>query len=141
MSAYVSPYLRQRVFERAEGRCEYCLTPNLVVLVSHEVDHVIALKHGGLTEVDNLALSCTLFNKYKGSDLASVDPDTGAIVPLFNPRLDNWAEHFRIDGGHITPLTPAARATARLLRLNASERMEERRLLSRAGALTLSNNY
>lgn len=137
MSAYVSPYLRQRVFERAEGRCEYCLTPQQLVLVPHEVDHIIALKHGGLTEVGNLALSCTLCNKYKGTDLASVDPETGAVVPLFNPRLDDWVAHFRMDGGHFTPLTPTARATVRLLRLNAPERVDERRLLSRAGVLTV----
>lgn len=141
MSTYVSALLRQRVFERAAGRCEYCLAPQQVVLVPHEVDHVIALKHGGLTEVDNLALSCTLCNKYKGSDLASVDPETGAVVPLFNPRLDDWAVHFRIDGGHIIPLTPAGRATTRLLRLNTSERVEERRLLMRAGALTMSTSH
>lgn len=137
MSTYISTSLRQHVFERAEGRCEYCLTPQQVVLVPHEVDHIIALKHGGLTAVDNLALSCTLCNKYKGSDLASVDPETGAVVPLFNPRRDDWAHHFLIDDGYMTPLTPIARATARLLRLNAWERVEERRLLSMAGALTI----
>ncbi len=141
MSTYVSVLLRQRVFERAAGRCEYCLTPQQVVLAPHEVDYVIALKHGGLTEIDNLALSCTLYNKHKGSDLASVDPETGALVALFNPRLDNWAEHFRITDGHITPLTPTARATTRLLRLNAPERVEERSLLLRAGALTIPTSH
>jgi hypothetical protein len=141
MSTYVSPFLRQHVFERAKGRCEYCLTPQQLVFVPHEVDHIIALKHGGLTEVGNLALSCTLCNKYKGTDLASVDPETGAVVPLFNPRLDDWAAHFRMDGGHFTPLTPTARATVRLLRLNAPERVEERRLMSRAGVLTLPTNH
>ena len=45
------------------------------MLVAHEIDHVIAEKHGGQTDKDNLALACTLFNKYKGSDLAFIDPE------------------------------------------------------------------
>jgi len=57
-------------------------------IAPHEVDHVIAEKHGGLTEPDNLALSCTLCNKHKGSDLTSIDPETGDIVPLYHPRKD-----------------------------------------------------
>ncbi len=77
---YIPAALRQFVYERANGCCEYCLIPEVATLAPHEIDHIISKKHGGLTEAGNLALSCVLCNKYKGSDLASVDPDTGEIV-------------------------------------------------------------
>jgi 5-methylcytosine-specific restriction endonuclease McrA len=80
--------LRRLVYERAGGHCEYCLIPDTLVLVAHQIDHIIAEKHGGLTEADNLALACVLCNKHKGSDLASIDPQTGEIVPLYHPRRD-----------------------------------------------------
>jgi hypothetical protein len=135
MGTYISTVLRQQVFERAHGRCEYCLIPEHVTLAPHQVDHIVALKHSGLTEPENLALSCTLCNKHKGSDLASLDPQTSAVVPLFNPRRDTWSDHFGIEDGLIVPLTPMGRVTVRLLRLNTTERVEERRLMLLAGAI------
>ena len=64
---------------------EYCLISEAVSFAKHQIDHVIAEKHGGQTVEENLALSCTLCNKYKGSDIASIDNKTGEIFPLFNP--------------------------------------------------------
>lgn len=69
------------------------MIPEIATLATHEIDHIIAEKHGGCTEAENLALSCTLCNKHKGSDIASVDPETGEIVPLYNPRQKKWNEH------------------------------------------------
>jgi hypothetical protein len=68
-------------------------------------------------------------NRYKGSDVASIEPGTGEIIRLFDPRRDLWADHFRIDGARIEPITIVGLATVRLLRLNAPERILERRLL------------
>jgi HNH endonuclease len=65
------------------------------------VDHVIADKHGGQTVLDNLALSCTLCNRRKGSDIGSLDSETGSLVPLFNPRTQKWADHFILEGAYI----------------------------------------
>lgn len=76
--------------ERAGERCEYCLIPESMTFALHEIDHIIAEKHGGRTEEENLGLSCALCNGFKGSDLTSIDPETGAIVPLFHPRRDAW---------------------------------------------------
>ena len=129
MSLYIPVELRRVVYERAGGRCEYCLIPETAVLVAHQIDHIISQKHGGLTESDNLALSCTLCNKYKGSDLASLDPVTGEIIPLFHPRRDRWLDHFRLSDAQFIPLTPKGRVTVRLLQLNNPERIEERELL------------
>jgi hypothetical protein len=97
-------------------------------MATHEIDHVVAQKHGGRTEAENLALSCMLCNKYKGSDLASVDPATGDLVPLFNPCFQEWADHFRIVQGRFIPLTATGRATVRLLQLNDEGRIAERDL-------------
>jgi hypothetical protein len=130
---YVPASLRQRVEARAARRCEYCQFPAALAFAPHQVDHVIARKHGGPTESDNLALSRVLCNRHKGSDLASVDPETGSVVLLFHPRHDRWADHFGVEGPAITPLTATGRATARLLQFNHSDRLEERRLLIAAG--------
>lgn len=135
---YISAALRQQVYARAEGCCEYCLIPNIATFSAHEIDHIIAEKHGGLTEAENLALSCTLCNKHKGSDLASIDPETGDISTLYHPRQDLWHEHFQIKDAEFIALTAKGRVTIRLLQLNRRDRIEERQLLLQAGILDLS---
>jgi hypothetical protein len=79
---YIPVALRRQVYERAKGCCEYCLIPDTATFTSHEIDHIIAEKHGGRTKSENLALSCAACNKYKGTDLASIDPETEEIVAL-----------------------------------------------------------
>jgi hypothetical protein len=124
---YIPKALRDSVYERAKGLCEYCLISEENSFAKHQIDHVIAEKHGGRTIEENLALSCTLCNKYKGSDIASIDYETGKIVPLFKPRTDIWSEHFQVEKGVFSGLTPNARATIMLLQLNNSARIEERK--------------
>ncbi len=41
MAETIPTDLRQLVFERAAGRCEYCLLPQTVVGYKHEADHII----------------------------------------------------------------------------------------------------
>lgn len=98
---------------------------------------IISQKHGGPTKPDNLALSCALCNKHKGSDLASLDPDTGNIVALYHPRRDQWVEHFQLSNHRFIPLTATGRVTIRLLQLNRQDRIEERALLIAAGIFKL----
>jgi hypothetical protein len=124
--------LRRLVVERAGGRCEYCLLHSDDAFFSHEIDHIHARKHGGETEEANLCLSCFDCNRHKGSDIASLDPETGELAVLFHPRRDTWQEHFRLEGARIEGLTAQGRATVRLLQMNSRER-----LLERAGLLTL----
>ncbi len=133
MGTYISAILRRKVYERAGDCCEYCLIPETAVLAAHEIDHIIAQKHGGLTEADNLALSCAICNKHKGSDLASLDPVTGEIVALYHPRRQQWQEHFQLKDGLLIPLTPTGRVTVKLLQLNNSYRIQERNLLIQSG--------
>lgn len=125
---YIPAALRNLVYERAGGCCEYCLISETVTFATHHIDHIIAEKHGGQTVEENLALSCALCNKYKGSDLTSIDDETGEIVRLFNPRTDAWSEHFKIGNGTFIGLTTNARATIRLLQINNSARIEERKI-------------
>jgi hypothetical protein len=125
----VSDELRWEIRERANHRCEYCLVPERVSLVEHQVDHIIAVKHGGETSTENLALCCTLCNRYKGSDIASSDPETSRVEPLFHPRRDQWRRHFELRGAEIVPRTVVGRVSIRLLQLNRPERVKERELM------------
>jgi len=125
---YIPTALRNSVYERAAGCCEYCLISEAVSFATHQIDHIIAEKHGGQTVEENLALSCALCNKYKGSDLTSIDPKTGEIARLFNPRTNIWSEHFKLKNGVFIGLTSNARATIRLLQINNSSRIEERKI-------------
>ena len=137
--SYISMALRQLVDQRAANCCEYCLIPEIAVLFTHQVDHIIAEKHGGLTNADNLALACTLCNKYKGSDLASIDIQTDNVVRLYHPRKDNWHEHFILLDGKIQPISAIGRVTVSLLQLNRIERVAERGLLIKADVLRMVN--
>lgn len=78
----------------------------------------------------NLAFACFDCNRFKGSDIASVDPLTNEVVALFNPRTQIWSEHFRLEDGKIVSLTPAGRVTEKLLRFNLPNRVEVRKRLS-----------
>ena len=131
----VGAELRRLVAARANQLCEYCLLHEEDTYFGCEVDHVVSRKHGGLTEEDNLAYACALCNRNKGSDIASLDPDTGELVRLYNPRRDRWVDHFQLadDGFTINPLTPAGRVTVRLLGLSHHDRLLERMQLRELG--------
>jgi hypothetical protein len=127
----VTEKLRAQVAQRASGCCEYCLIHEDDAGFPHQVDHIVSRKHGGLSTSGNLAYACAPCNRYKGSDITSIDLVSGEAVRLFNPRLDQWSDHFRIDGGAVRALTGTGRVTVRLLRLNLPERVAERILLGR----------
>ena len=121
------------VARRAGSRCEYCGLPEPFAAHRHEPDHIIALQHGGESVLDNLALACLSCNRRKGPNIASIDPDTGTLAALYNPRTQAWHEHFRWVGARIEPLTPEARVTVRVLQLNNVRRLSEREALRAAG--------
>lgn len=133
MSSYVSAELRRLVRERAHALCEYCLIHEEDTFFGCQVDHVISEKHGGATDGPNLASACTFCNRSKGTDLGSIDSDSGELVRFFNPRADRWSEHFQLDGARIVPRTPIGAVTVRILSLNAAERLQERTALIRLG--------
>ncbi|MBL9133418.1 MAG: HNH endonuclease [Verrucomicrobiaceae bacterium] len=116
--------LRLRVRERATGRCEYCLLHERHSDFSFHVDHVIAEKHGGPTEEHNLCLACPECNRAKGSDISTMI--NGRYARLFNPRIEDWADHFVLNGAVIMARSRIAAGTIRLLDLNNATRVATR---------------
>ena len=115
---------RRRVRERAAGRCEYCrVRQDDEPFYRFHIEHVIARQHGGSDDFANLALACHHCNFHKGPNLTAIDPDTTRIVPLFNPRLQIWEEHFRLDPRSVIGMTEVGRATVRLLNMNQPSRL------------------
>jgi HNH endonuclease len=133
MNRYVSEALRRRVSTRAEHLCEYCLIDIADTFLGGEVDHIVSVKHGGATEVDNLAYTCQPCNRNKGSDLGSIYRPSGQLVRFFNPRTDRWAEHFVLHDARIYPLPAIGEVTARILDFNSEERLQERHGLIEQG--------
>lgn len=129
----ISPSLRSFIIKRASRRCEYCLIPQDFSIYTHEIDHIIALKHGGKTTKENLALSCLSCNRHKGSDFATLDLINDDIIRLFNPRKQVWNKHFKLKNGRIEGITQVGKATARLLKFNVPNRIIERQLLISKG--------
>jgi HNH endonuclease len=128
--ARISAALRREVWERAGKCCEYCLLAESQAFFPHEPDHLIAFKHGGTTHSANMALACFDCNRFKGSDIASLDHLTGELVPLFNPRTQKWTEHFSLNNGRINPLTAIGRVTERILQFNLPGRLQVRMKLA-----------
>jgi 5-methylcytosine-specific restriction endonuclease McrA len=123
----MEPAIKELVRTHAGNACEYCRIPqDATPLISFHIEHIVSRQHGGSDEQGWLALACDRCNAYKGPNLTSIDPDSSAIVALFNPRQDVWGDHFAVRGGHIAGLTPKGRATVRLLNMNAPRRVELR---------------
>ena len=130
-------WLMELVWRRAVLRCEYCHTPARLSGLNFQIDHIIAEKHGGPTDAENLALSCIYCNSYKGANLSGIDPATGEIARLFHPRRDRWDEQIGWHGPVLVGRTPIGRATVVVLRINDPTAVALRRLFMRAGAFPL----
>jgi HNH endonuclease len=125
--------VRELVRQRAHNRCEYCLLPDEFDELPFHIEHVIAKQHGGNDEPINLCWSCSRCNLYKGTNIASLDRETGELAALYNPRIQAWELHFEIRDTHIVGLTAAGRITARLLHMNDTQRLDLRLDLIRRG--------
>lgn len=123
---------RERVAARAGFRCEYCLLHQDHAVKKHEPDHVIPKKHGGQDTDENLVWACFQCNRHKGSEVGAVDVESGQLVRLFNPRQQNWADHFVLEGVKIVPLTGTGRVTELVLQFNRPEQLTMREVLIRA---------
>lgn len=121
--------LEELVWQRADNACEYCQIPQEFENLTFQIDHVIALSHGGPTQASNLCLACFSCNSFKGPNLSGIDPKTKKIVPLFNPRRHKWSKHFRWTGPILVGRTPAGRATIATLRINLDHRVQARQTL------------
>jgi len=138
MSRSTPEKIRLAVAERAGFRCEYCLIHESDLVVGAHIDHIISIKHGGSSTLQNLAYSCLICNVNKGSDVATMLLPSEKLVRFFNPRKDKWAEHFDLNDGSILPKTDIGMATVKILDLNALERVLRRRLLTLSGRYPLT---
>ena len=125
--------LLHHVRQRAAGRCEYCRLPEKSTSVPFEIDHIIARKHRGRTVASNLAMACWYCNSFKGSDIAGLDPATGKLTRLFNPRRHLWTWHFRYDGSLLIGRTAIGRTTIQVLQVNCADAVTLRESLLAEG--------
>jgi 5-methylcytosine-specific restriction endonuclease McrA len=97
--------LRQLVYERANGCCEYCWTCEINTGQTMQVDHIDPV---GSDNPANLCLACWNCNNYKRKVTHAPDPITQHSVPLYNPRTQNWHDHFEwmLGATQIQGLTP-----------------------------------
>ena len=117
----IPPLLRRRLrAEAVELRCAYCHSPESLLGIPLEADHIIATSRGGKTVLANLCLCCRTCNGHKWRITTARDPATGRRVKLFHPRRQKWSEHFQWsdDGARILGRTAPGRATVEALQMN-----------------------
>ena len=117
---------RQLVRHRANHCCEYCGRTQESSTFPLQIEHVIPKKHGGADADTNLALACMDCNLAKGPNLAGRESGSEQLVPLFNPRTQDWNEHFERRGVLILGRTAVGRVTANVLNFNSEERLAQR---------------
>jgi hypothetical protein len=125
--------LEEQVRTRAGDACEYCRLPQAASRIRFPVDHVTARQHGGATEPGNLALCCGRCNRYKGPNVAGIDPLTGRLTRLFNPRRDRWNRHFEWRDALLVGRTAVGRTTIAVLNVNHPLNVAVREQLLREG--------
>lgn len=127
--------LRKLLRRRARNRCEYCGLPEaLAPVLPLHIEHIIARKHGGRTQLSNLAMGCYHCNLHKQTDLVGIDPLTGRRTSLFNPRRHKWQAHFQWDGLVLLGKTAIGRTTIDVLAMNDDQMIELRSMLQEEGA-------
>lgn len=126
---------RRHVEGRAGGCCESCRSQLRFAMQPFSAEHIEPRSLEGGTSLDNLALSCQGCNNHKYTKTEGLDPVSGQPVPLFHPRCQRWADHFRWseDCTRVVGLTPVGRATAETLHLNRPGLVNLRRVLFAAG--------
>ena len=130
---YISKNTRKLVVTRAGNRCEYCRVLAYLVGFNYHIEHIIGIQHGGTNSLLNLAYACAYCNWKKGPNISTILYLGGELVPLFNPRTQNWFEHFEVYRGEIVPLTTIGEATVKLLDLNQPARIDARFEMMLAG--------
>jgi 5-methylcytosine-specific restriction endonuclease McrA len=119
MSVRIPSRLARDVRERAGEVCEYCRLPQASQEATFHIDHVTPRTNDGATTLENLALACVSCSLRKAAREKARDPKTGKVVPLFNPRIHPWREHFAVSKKlRIEGRTPIGRATITALAMN-----------------------
>jgi hypothetical protein len=127
--------LKDFVFKRAKGLCEYCKSPANISSQAFVMEHIIPKSKGGKTVSENLALACQGCNNYKYNKLKGTDKLSGKKVTLFHLRKQKWKDNFvwSDDTIEILGISSTGRATVDNLKLNRPELKNLRKLLSELG--------
>jgi HNH endonuclease len=112
--------IRKLVRERAKFLCEYCHSLEEASAAQFSIDHILPRSVNGSDDLDNLALACQRCNGYRYNFTTGIDPNTGEVIPLFNPRKQKWLDHFiwSVDGLKVIGITSIGRATCNRLDFN-----------------------
>lgn len=125
---------RRSVRQRSQDLCEYCRLPQAAQpFATFHVAHIRPRAHGGSDDLGNLCMSCGRCNAFKGPNLAGIDPDTGEVTRLFDPRQQAWDEHFELREALILGTTAVGRTTVEVLKMNEGRRVLLRAELIRRG--------
>jgi len=126
---------RDKIAAAAHYRCGYCQTAQEISGAQMHTEHIIPISRGGGPEESNLCLSCAWCNSFKSAKTHGTDSQTNEEIPLYNPRTQQWHEHFRWseDGIYIIGLTPTGRATVEALKMNNEYIIPARRHWVEAG--------
>ncbi len=135
--ALVSPSLAGVVSLRAGKRCEYCRAPQDIIGQAFHFDHIIPLSVGGQTTAENLCLACSHCNIAKSNRSEGLDAEAGAIARFFNPRIDDWEEHFSWSRNweNLIGKTAIGRVTIVALKMNDKLLQEARPFWRAAGRI------
>jgi hypothetical protein len=110
--------------------------PDAFTGYAFHIDHIVAIKHGGDSNPENLAYCCALCNINKGTDFGTFvqfGVTKTKIVRFFNPRIDVWFDHFILEKGYILPKTKIGTATIKILDFNNSYDADFREILTAQG--------
>jgi 5-methylcytosine-specific restriction endonuclease McrA len=131
----INAELRQKVTARAHRCCEYCRSQARYATQPLSVEHIIPRVKSGPTTLENLALACQGCNNHKYDKTEALDPLSGEIVPLYDPRHHAWEDHFAWSDDFMlmVGLSPTGRATIVTLQLNRDGVVNLRRLLYAIG--------
>jgi hypothetical protein len=117
---YIPVAVRRSVAAEAKYRCGYCLTSQKIIGQPMQLEHIEPEASGGSSDEVNLWLACALCNGHKSTKTNAIDPLTKEKVPLFNPRTQDWPDHFawNDEGTLIYGQTSIGRATVLALNMN-----------------------
>jgi len=113
--------MREIVFKRSFGICEYCHLPELGQYDRFQVDHVIAKQHKGRDTLGNLAFDCPECNRKKGPNISGIyrAGQQRMKTPLFNPIRNLWGKHFAWSGPFLNGRTHIGIVTIQVLDMNS----------------------
>ncbi len=137
----ISRKLREKIIQTAKNRCGYCQTPQDLVPIPFEIEHILPKAAGATNDEENLWLSCGVCNSFKHAKTHAIDPETNLDTPIFNPRNQVWSKHFEFskDKTEILGKTACGRATVVALKLNNQRAVKMRKLWVSVGWFPLKD--